>query len=185
MTAIQSRVDILTALQQAHLQVSEAATQLSDAQFFSQTDPSWSAADYLKHLILSVKPFARLLSFPAERVEKLFGTKTAGSTTYDALVERYEARLRAGLRAENAPSFTPASYKVPEDAGNDIQGYLIGTWDKANQELIAALPNWSEDDLDTYQVPHPALGDLTLREMCFFTVHHNQLHRADIQQAAL
>jgi hypothetical protein len=185
MTTIQTRAEILTALQQAHVQVSEAASRLSDAQFFEQGDPDWSAAGYLKHLILSVKPFARLLNFPAARVEKLFGTTSAGSMTSVELVAKYEARLRAGLRAEGAPAFTPASYKIPADAGDDIQGYLITTWDKTNQQLIAALPNWSEANLDTYQVPHPALGDLTLREMCIFTVFHNRLHAADIQQAGL
>ncbi len=57
------------------------------------------------------------------------------------------------------------------------------TWNESNQRLFDALQNWEEADLDRYQVPHPAIGPITMREMLFFTLHHNSLHWRDIQQA--
>ena len=185
MTNIRTREDISIALQQVRVQVTTTVTQLSNSQFFQGTDTSWSAADYLKHLILSVKPFARALELSTERLEQRFGASQTGSMTYEELVERYRARLQAGIRAEDFPAVTPTSYKFPDEVGEDIQRYLIETWDKANENLIDRVANWSEENLDIYQLPHPALSHITLREMCFFTIHHNQLHHKDIQQAAL
>jgi len=30
--------------------------------------------------------------------------------------------------------------------------------------------------VDQYQLPHPVLGKLTIREMLFFTIYHNLRH---------
>jgi hypothetical protein len=38
---------------------------------------------------------------------------------------------------------------------------------------------WSEAELDRYTLPHPLLGDLTMREMLCFTLYHNQRHISD------
>lgn len=180
MTTIQTKSDIIAALQQSYEQVISTATQLPDTQFFTGTDTEWSPADYLKHLILSVKPFARALQLTPEQLESMFGTSADGSMTYTELVEAYDAKIQAGLRAESSPSFTPVSYDLPEDVQN-IQGYLIEAWEITNKSLIAVLDNWSELDMDTYVLPHPALSNITLREMCFFTIHHNQVHNKDMQ----
>jgi uncharacterized damage-inducible protein DinB len=35
---------------------------------------------------------------------------------------------------------------------------------------------WEEDQLDEAQLPHPIIGKITVREMLFFTIHHNLRH---------
>ncbi len=44
------------------------------------------------------------------------------------------------------------------------------------EDLISACEQWDETALDQYQVPHPVIGNLTVREMLFFTIHHNLRH---------
>lgn len=44
------------------------------------------------------------------------------------------------------------------------------------QALIEAVGNWSEQELDRYVIPHPALGKLTILEMLHFTSAHTQHH---------
>ncbi|UPT65903.1 MAG: DinB family protein [Sphingobacteriales bacterium JAD_PAG50586_3] len=34
----------------------------------------------------------------------------------------------------------------------------------------------SDSKLDTYLVPHPLLGKVTLREILFFTILHTEVH---------
>jgi|SRR5882672_10633400 len=42
--------------------------------------------------------------------------------------------------------------------------------------LIAKIEKQSEADLDKYILLHPLLGKLILREMLYFTIHHNEHH---------
>ena len=44
------------------------------------------------------------------------------------------------------------------------------------EKYTERLGNWSEKDLDKYKLPHPLLGKLTVREMLFFTIYHNEHH---------
>ena len=171
--------DIKSQLTNAQVDVAETSQNLSEAQFFATSENEWGADGYLKHLILSVKPFARSLKLPKEQMAKLFGTTDSGSMTYDELVATYEQRIAEGMRAENASNITPIDYKMPDDV-EDVKAYLIETWDDANNRMLANLTNWTEDDLDTYVLPHPAIGNITIREMFYFTIHHNQLHCKDI-----
>ena len=183
MSNIQTKTDIQQALQEANQHVTDVSKNVLATDFLKGTSDNWSSADYLKHLILSVKPFARGLSLPPEQREKIFKRADRASLTYDELVTRYQQGIQAGVRAENSPSFTPAQYKMPDEA-EDIQSHLISTWEDACMRLMTALDQWSEDDLDTFVVPHPALVEITIREMCYFTIHHNRLHGNDIQHAA-
>lgn len=183
--AIQTKAEISKALQKIGQQISITVNQLSDDEFNRIDGESWSASGYLKHLILSVKPFARSLALPKDKLEGLFGTSDAGSITYDQLVKKYNGALDAGIRAEDMPNVVPVNYRFPEGVEDDIQGYLVDTWDGACEDLLSALGQWSEGDLDRYVLPHPAIGKITMREMCFFTIHHNTMHHEDIQQVAL
>lgn len=183
MDTIASKEEILAALQSAQNDVFTTSAQLDEGQFFAQVGDSWSAAGYLKHLILSVKPFARALELPREHFAKMFGKSDGDSKTYAELITFYQSRLADGLRAEQAPDFVPESYKLPDDVGDDGQAYLLETWHQANERLLKNMESWSEADLDAYILPHPAIGKLTVREMCYFTIYHNRLHARDIEQA--
>ena len=43
-------------------------------------------------------------------------------------------------------------------------------------ELVSTTEKWQENDLDRYQLPHPLLGKLTIREMLYFAIYHNLRH---------
>jgi len=42
-------------------------------QFDNGTPQAWSAASYLKHLILSVKPLTKALALPQQSIRNMFG----------------------------------------------------------------------------------------------------------------
>ena len=178
-----SKTQIIDQLQQIHQLIHQTVADMPEEKLFAGTETQWSPADYLKHLIIANKPFAKGLMMPHDQLGEMFGKSDNGSMSYDDLVAIYQKMIDEGLRAELAPSVTPVNYRIPEGV-TDVKTYLIETWDDANQRIINALEGWSEDELDTYRVIHPAIGAITVREMLYFTIHHNRLHGNDIANGA-
>ncbi len=178
----QTRQDIIKALKSIQLGVTNDIESMSDAQFNQGSTASWSASDYLKHLLLSLKPVARVFGFPADRLQSQFGIAEKPSRTYDEVVAVYQKRLDEGVKAEDYEKVVPAFYRFPEGI-SDQRAYLIQSWNETNTRLIDAVDEWQDTQLDTLQIPHPAIGMTTMREMLFFTIFHNTLHWHDIQHA--
>lgn len=175
--------EITARLRQSSDSISENAATMPEARFFAGTDEDWSAANYLKHLILVVKPFAKGLTMPREVLVRMFGTSAAPSRSYDEVVEQYRAVLATGLGAQNVPGVMPTGYRMPEGV-TDERAYLVETWQDAVQRVFTALDSWTEDELDHYQMLHPAIRKATIREMLYFNIYHNEIHRDDIARLA-
>ena len=182
MTDPYTKAELIAQLTLTQQQVHNDIAAMTDAQFDAGSDQSWSAAGYLKHLILSVKPVAKAINLPPERLLSMFGQAENPSRTYGEVMAAYQARLAEGIRAEDFDRVTPGFYRFPEGV-TDEKTYLTQTWDESNTRLLAALEQWDEVTLDSHQMPHPAIGMITVREMLFFTLFHNRLHTQDIRQA--
>lgn len=176
---IHSRNEYARRLGQIGQNISDAVAAMTPEDFARSSGEVWSAAGYLKHLILSVKPFAKALSLPHDQLQGLFGKPDHASRSYEEIVALYTARLAEGARAEDNPPVVPTTYRMPEGI-NDEQAYLLNVWRDTTRRLLTAINEWQETDLDAYQLPHPAIGLLTLREMLSFTLHHNTNHWQDI-----
>jgi uncharacterized damage-inducible protein DinB len=170
-------------LRQTQDRLTEIITNMPDSKFFEGTDENWSAANYVKHLILSLKPFAKGLNLPHDKIAAMFDLPTAPSRTYDELIEAYRRALAGGVRAQLFPPVMPTGYRMP-DGVTDEKSYLIETWQDANQRVFTALEGWTEAQLDEYQMPHPAIGTVTVRELLYFNMYHNQMHTDDIARCA-
>jgi hypothetical protein len=172
--------EIAAALTQTHDQIVSTVEGLPVEALTRRPVEGWCAAEYLLHLILSVRPTGKAVSFPPEKLTELFGEPDHASRSYDAFVALYQQALANGVRAQQAPGVMP---HLPEDVP-DLKGHLLAEWDRYSRRLNEAVPNWSEAALDACGIPHPAVGMLTVREMLFFTVHHNRHHLGDIQTVA-
>jgi hypothetical protein len=180
MTDPYSQPDLIAALDHVRAGLLETVQQMTPQQFTQPIGQGWAAEGYLKHLLLSVKPMVKGLNLPPEQLSQMFGQHEGDSKAYHELVALYQAAIAQGVRAEDYQPVTPVAYRMPEGIP-DEQTYLAQTWDETHQRLFQAIGHWSEADLDRYQLPHPALGAITLRETLFFTLHHNTLHWHDIQ----
>lgn len=183
MTDPTSKAEVMEQLRLVQRSILDDIHAMSVAQFNTGAAEAWSAAGYLKHLILSIKPVAKALGFPPERLQSLFGLAETPSRPYTQVVVAYQARLAEGIRAEDYEKVTPGFYRIPEGV-TDEKVYLTETWEESNNRLLAAVEGWDEDKLDTHQMPHPAIGMVTIREMLFFTLFHNRLHAQDMRNAA-
>lgn len=140
----------------------------SENQFVNTPSGKWSVGQNLEHLIRSLAPVNQALLLPGFILRLLFGTPNRKPRTYQELVDRYNQKLAAGGRASGR--FVP-----PSIVWND-RDKKIAALHRERDKMIARLSSWSESKLDTYLLPHPLLGKLTLREMLFFSVYHIEHH---------
>ncbi|HEX4875053.1 MAG TPA: DinB family protein [Chitinophagaceae bacterium] len=145
-----------------------------DEAFLQQPNGKWSAGQLLEHIYLSVKPVRQALSLPKYFLRLLFGKANRPSRTYATLVEKYQQKLAAGGRA-------PGRF-VPRPVPVEKKEKGIKAVEKEIALVCEKLEKYTEAELDTYILPHPLLGKLTLREMMYFTIYHVSHHLEQLQQ---
>ncbi|HET6723774.1 MAG TPA: DinB family protein [Chitinophagaceae bacterium] len=141
---------------------------LSKEQFEATPNGKWSAGQNLDHLIRAIKPLQLAYRLPKFALMVLFGRTNRPSRTFDELVTKYKTKLAAGGKASGP--------FIPPLISFDKKEALIRKYREQKEKLIAKVERQNEKDLDTYILPHPLLGKVTLREMLYFTIHHNEHH---------
>ena len=141
---------------------------LSKEQFEAIPNGKWSAGQNLDHLIRAIRPLQLAYGLPKFALRIMFGKTNRPSKTYDELVKKYKTKLAAGGRA-SGPFIPPfISFEKKDE--------LTKKYNDQKQKLISKIEKQNEKDLDVYILPHPLLGKVTLREMLYFTIHHNEHH---------
>jgi hypothetical protein len=132
----------------------------------------WSGGQQLSHICKSTKPLVLATALPVFVLQIAFGKANRPSKSYEALVEKYTAKLADGGKASApfVPDFVPFSSK----AG------LIHKLNIIIEKIQKNTDRFSERDLDFCILPHPLLGKITLREMLYFTIHHVQHHHQQV-----
>lgn len=141
---------------------------LNKEQFEERPDGKWSAGQNLDHLIRAIKPLQFAYGLPKFALLIMFGKTNRPSRTFDELVTKYKTKLAAGGKA-SGPFIPPMINFEKKDS-------LLKKYSEQKQKLIARIEKQSEKDLDVYILPHPLLGKVTLREMLYFTIYHNEHH---------
>lgn len=165
-----TRDEILASVDDIQRQSSAYWSAFSNDEFFAKMGEAWSPADNVRHLAKSIRAVAKALRVPRLLLRLRFGAPGRQSLTYDALRERYLGKLAGGA---DAGRFAPSPRVVTDRAA------VLAEHEQANRELREGIARWPEAALDRYQIPHPVLGKLTVREMLFFTLYH-QLHHMDV-----
>ena len=93
----------------------------------------------------------------------------------------YQSKLAQGGRASGR--YLPQTDQPSADEAPAAQQELVAKWNRACGRLDKNLGSWTESHLDRLQFPHPLLGNLTVREMLFFTYYHNLHHAQRIEEA--
>ena len=134
---------------------------------------AWTAGQHLLHLIKSTKPLGRGMGVPRLLLRLKFGSVKHSSRSYEAIIQSYQDALDNGGKATG--DYVPrAVKKLERDA-------LIKRFENEMSVLIKQVGKWSEKNLDNTNVPHPLIGNLTLREMLYFTIYHTEHHLKVLQ----
>ena len=148
---------------------------IHDEQFFLQPPAKWSIAQDVKHLITSSDTTRLAFTLPKFIIRLYAGKPNRSSRTYDELVTKYKLKLELGGRASGRYVPKLISPKISKDK-------LLMTYNKSMLRLIASInKNWTDSQLDQYIAPHPLLGKISMRELCYFTIHHTLHHLNSIQ----
>ncbi|MET0393741.1 MAG: DinB family protein [Chitinophagaceae bacterium] len=157
-------------LQNAAEQLAGYCTALSNEAFFWQPAGKWSAAQQVKHLVTATKTAQYAFVLPKFIVRLAGGKPNRPSRPFDELAVNYQLKLARGGKASRR--YVPK----PVAAGYGKER-LIREFRTAMHRLISALQErWQEHQADAYIVPHPLLGKITLRELCYFTIFHTHHH---------
>ena len=167
-----TRDDIVHALEQVHDESRAYWLSFSPEAFLAPLGDAWSPADNVRHLTKSILPVAMALRIPRLILRLRFGRPKAASRAYTRLRDDYHQRLAAGGKAGR---FAPSPLGAEGD-GEAARARVLARHAEAVAALAAAIARWPDAKLDLYQLPHPLLGNLTVREMLFFTLYHNQHH---------
>lgn len=131
-------------------------------------EDAWTAGQHLLHMIKSTKPLATGMGYPTIFLRFKFGKAKAPSLSYDALVKRYTDKLDGGGKATGP--YVPRKVKWEE------KEVLLHRFRTEKRTLVNNLSKWSEKKLDNIVLPHPLLGNLTVREMMYFATYHTSHH---------
>jgi hypothetical protein len=168
-----TRDEILTRLDALDAEARAYWSAFGDAEFFAPIGEAWSPAENVRHLSKSIRPVTKALGMLRVVLRVLFGAPRRPSLSYDALVAKYRAALAAGGEAGR---FAP-SQSASRDRETILRHYA-----EANKALRGAIERWPDRALDRYQVPHPLLGKLTVREMLMFTLYHQGHHMDGVKR---
>ncbi|OJJ23733.1 hypothetical protein BKI52_05125 [marine bacterium AO1-C] len=164
---IRTKSEIVENLQKIFTETTDFLNNINEQQFVQAPEGKWSSGQQTLHLIRSVKPVAVLMQGDIAQVEA-FGKLKREPWDYETLVKNYLNLLNTGAKAPKP--FDPKEIR-PED-----KTALITKFTEVNNFLIQTLDQWDEDKLDQYCIPHPLLGNFSIREMMFFTIYHTGHH---------
>jgi hypothetical protein len=164
-----NKTEIIAALNEKVNAFNDFIATLNQEEFEATPGGKWSAGQNLDHLIRSVKPLQLAYSLPSFMLRILFG-KTNRPT------RSYHTKLVAGGRA-SGPFIPPVITFTKKEL-------LLKKYETQKQKLVAKIEKQKEEDLDLYILPHPLLGKITLREMLYFTIHHNEHHLESLKKRA-
>jgi hypothetical protein len=165
---IHDKPEIISALNKNVDAFNNYIVPLNKEQFEATPGGKWSAGQNLDHLIRSIKPLQPAYGLPKFVLRIMFGKTNRPSRTFDELVTKYKTKLADGGRASGP--------FIPRFISFEKKDELIKKYNEQKQKLITKVEKQSENDLDAYILPHPLLGKVTLREMLYFTIHHNEHH---------
>lgn len=175
MLTILNKDDIITTSENIFQQFTGYCRNIPDPTFFLQPPDKWSIAQEVQHLTISVHSSTLAYNLPKFIVRLIAGKPNRPSRSYEGLVERYKEKLAAGGKAGGRYIPKP----VPFSTGKIT---LLDKWEKTTQRYLHIFQkHTTNEQLDKYIVPHPLLGKITLRELCYFNIYHTEHHLNSIK----
>jgi DinB superfamily len=171
-----SKENIVQQLEMVSKELSVFCSGIEDKLFFQQPTGKWSIAQNINHLIKSADLTILVFSFPKFVVRLYMGKPNRPSRTYDELVAKYKLKLEQGGRAGGR--FIPKPVTEKENKERILYRFL----NVMNRLDLVIQKKWNDLQLDQYIAPHPLLGKITLRELCYFTIYHTRHHLNIIRQ---
>lgn len=164
-----NREIIITKINENHNSFMDYLSNLSKKEFEFSIGEKWTAGQQLEHIILVMKAILSVFSTDKLIIGQNFGSTVRQNRTYEALQNDSNKKLAEGGKA-------PSRF-LPETITINQREPLIEKLAFLVEELGLKIKTFSESELDSLLIPHPLLGNLTLREMLYNTADHVEHHQ--------
>jgi len=168
-----TKAEILNAIKDLDTEAKKLLSHLRPDQWTKEVIPGkWTIAEQMSHLLISGFSIGSLLK-QKDDFFSTFGPPSHELRTYDQLWEAYKKVNNGILIAP--PQFTPNKDEA-----------LVGTealaaWSTLLNKIYDRIVRlWEEERLDQRQLPHPAMGLMTTRELLYFKIFHTRHHYQSI-----
>ena len=168
-----SKEEIINELKGSFDSLIAISSSVDDASYNVSKNNKWTPAENIAHLVNATKMTSLAFTLPKFLHVVLYGKPQRTSHGYSKLVDNYQKKLLDGAVATGV--------YVPKK-NNYIKTELHQKLKREGDKLVAAIDKkWSDEQLDHYQISHPILGLLTVRELAYFTIYHNGHHKNSIE----
>ena len=162
------KTTLTKSLDENAVQFIELVKGLTKDEFEVNIQGKWSAGQDLVHLIKVLQIVNIGYSLPKFILRLLFGIHKNEIRSYEHLQQLYKNALNGGAKAPTIYIPKPVSYNDKE--------HLIQKYESLNKSFIDKLNQHTAYELDSYRLPHPILGKLSLGELACFTSFHTTHH---------
>lgn len=164
-----NKFQIISSTESIAGEILRVCSQVPDA-FIFRRQVKWSVAENLDHLRRCFEQSRKELQTPKLLLRWRYGHPGRESKNYNEVENSYRQQLEAGHAA--APACQPSF-------GNQLPGreQLVASFRSSLTHYLNQLRfNWEDDKIDNYQLPHPLLGKITVREWMYYHIVHCWLH---------
>lgn len=140
----------------------------------NSVNSKWSVAQNVQHINIGLSRISNYLALPKLSIETNFGLSERASKSHDIIIKVFSNAFENGVQSTDA--------FLPDENLQSKMEDLISQGKDFLKSVIENLQNWSEEDLEKYNCPHPFLGKITVREILYFTIYHAQHHNETINK---
>jgi hypothetical protein len=169
-----SKHEILTELSGSFNSLISVSSAVDDTVYNVSKNNKWTPAENIAHLVNATKMTSLVFVLPKFIPVLLYGKPARTSHGFSKIVNNYQKKLEGGAVASGLYVPKKTNYQKAE---------LNEKLKREGDKLVAALDKkWQDEQLDHYQISHPILGLLTVRELAYFTIYHNGHHLETIKK---
>lgn len=168
-----TKIEVTSKLKDVVADYGKLCLNMDEGDYFRAFGEKWSVSENTRHLMLAVSPVILAFSLPKFILRLFFGKPNRQSRSFDDLLAKYIGKLEAGGKASKP--YVPNTQKDNVTKETELKKFMI-----LHDRFISKIDRWKDGDLDSYLLPHPLLGKITLREMLYFTTFHIQHHHQTI-----
>jgi hypothetical protein len=162
------KTTLIKSLDENVVQFIEFVNNLNQDEFEANINDKWSAGQDLLHLIKVLRIVNIGFTLPKPFLRLMFGINKNDNRSFEYLQQLYKNALEGGAKAPKVYIPKPVSYNEKDE--------LIQKYESLNKSFIDKLNNHTQYELDSYRLPHPILGKISLGELANFTSFHTSHH---------
>lgn len=155
---------LIEAFGKNHQELIDYVNSLSAGMSKYSHDGKWTAEQQLSHVYLCLLPFPKVLT-SKEFILQKFGKVIRATWNYETVIENYYKTSRKA----------PERF-FPEQLSDVEKEDLRDNFRKIVLAIQQLLEGYSDEELDSLLLPHPLMGNLTIREMFYLMTYHATHH---------